>query len=110
MSFFHQTIAFSDDEEGEEEEERISFESEVLACYNQRLSSSKEDEDEESEDEEDEKTKTKKVIFGSFLFLLIITQVSFHEDVLVCPTYTRAEYDRCVINSKIAPVLTSSKV
>ena len=64
MSFFHQTIAFSDDEEGEEEEERVSFESEVLACYNQRLSSSKEDEDEESEEEaDDEKTKTKKVNF-----------------------------------------------
>jgi len=84
MSFFHQTIAFSDEEEGEEEEERVSFESEVLACYNQRLSSSKEDEDEDEESEEeeadDEKTKAKKV--------------SFHEDVLVCPTYTKAEYDR----------------
>ena len=65
MSFFHQTIAFSDEEEGEEEEERVSFESEVLACYNQRLSSSKEDEDEESEEEAgDEKIKAKKVNFG----------------------------------------------
>ena len=62
MSFFHQTIAFSDDEEVDEDE-RISFESEVLACYNQRLSSSKEDEEEESEEEEEEneRTKAKKV-------------------------------------------------
>ena len=66
MSFFHQTIVFSDEEEEEEEEgveERVSFESEVLACYNQRLSSSKEDEDEESEEEAEDKTKAKKVIF-----------------------------------------------
>ena len=65
MSFFHQTIVFSDEEE-EEVEERVSFESEVLACYNQRLSSSKEDEDEESEEEAEDKTKAKKVIFYSF--------------------------------------------
>ena len=97
MSFFHQTIAFSDEEEGEEEEERVSFESEVLACYNQRLSSSKEEEDEESEEEAgDEKTKAKKVNFSLISFdLHNRTQVSFHEDVLVCPTYTKAEYDRC---------------
>ena len=71
MSFFHQTIAFSDEEEGEEEEERVSFESEVLACYNQRLSSSKEDEDEDEESEEeadDEKTKAKKVNFRAIRF------------------------------------------
>ena len=69
MSFFHQTIAFSDEEEGEEEEERVSFESEVLACYNQRLSSSKEDEDKESEEEAgDERTKAKKVNFLSHSF------------------------------------------
>ena len=71
MSFFHQTIAFSDEEEGEEEE-RVSFESEVLACYNQRLSSSKEDEDEDEESEEeeadDEKTKAKKVNFRAIRF------------------------------------------
>ena len=99
MSFFHQTIAFSDEEEGEEEEERVSFESEVLACYNQRLSSSKEDEDEDEESEEeadDEKTKAKKVNFSLIPFdPFTKTQVSFHEDVLVCPTYTKAEYDRC---------------
>ena len=66
MSFFHQTIAFSDDEDGEEEE-RVSFESEVLACYNQRLSSSKEDDEDEEESEEEEadeeKSKAKKVNF-----------------------------------------------
>ena len=79
MSFFHQTITLSDDEE--EEEERISFESEVLAqvskplcffmnfsinqvlaCYNERLSTSKEEEEEDFG--EDEKLKpTKKVSF-----------------------------------------------
>ena len=67
MSFFHQTIAFSDEEEGEEEEERVSFESEVLACYNQRLSSSKEHEESE-EEAGDERTKAKKVNFLSHSF------------------------------------------
>jgi len=107
MSFFHQTIAITDSEEEEEEdkelgeeekeekevgeeevreeEERISFESEECACYKERLSSKEEeDESEEREEEEEEDTpeEDKK------------RHVSFSEDVLVCPTYTREEYDR----------------
>ena len=90
MSFFHQTITSTDSEE-EAEGERISFESEVLACYKERLSSKEEEEDSaeeeehkekhEEEQEEDSRKKPEK-------------KVSFSEDVLVCPTYTREEYDR----------------
>ena len=78
MSFFHQTIVFSDEEEeeGGVVEERVSFESEVLACYNQRLSSSKEDEDEESEEEAEDKTKAKKVIFGVIFSIFLILTIT----------------------------------
>ena len=83
MSFFHQTIT----SDPEEEQDRVSFDSDLLACYKERLSSKEDNEEEEEEEEEyleeeeEEEKKPEK-------------RVSFNEDVLVCPTYTREEYDR----------------
>ena len=67
----------------------------VLACYNERLSTSKEEEEEDFGEEEKLKP-TKKVSFEfqDDVYPVAWFKVSFHEDVLVCPTYTRAEYDR----------------
>ena len=83
MSFFHQTIT----SDPEEEQDRVSFDSDLLACYKEGLSSKEDNEEEEEEEEEyleeeeEEEKKPEK-------------RVSFNEDVLVCPTYTREEYDR----------------